>query len=96
MLRRGGLPAVGPGTGRKNDSANARILRRRPSRETNRYINISNVYTDPGYRGRGYMQALILHVCKLIQDAGKTPSLYVDVANPISSRVYKKVGFRSI
>lgn len=68
----------------------------RPSRETNRYINISNVYTDPGYRGRGYMQALILHVCKLIKDAGKTPSLYVDVANPISSRVYKKVGFRSI
>ena len=68
----------------------------RPSRETNRYINISNVYTDPGYRGRGYMQVLILHVCKLIQDAGKTPSLYVDVANPISSRVYKKVGFRSI
>ncbi len=66
----------------------------RPSRETNRYINIS-IYTDSGYRGRGCMQTLILHVCKLIRNAGKTPSLYVDVANSIRFRVYKKVGFKA-
>ena len=64
----------------------------RPSRETNRYINISNVYTDPATAA-----ADICSTSRVQIDSGrgKTPSLYVDVANPISSRVYK-VGFRSI
>jgi len=63
-------------------------------RETARYVNISFVYTKPKYRSRGYMQALMLHICKLIQDNNKTPILYVDIANPVSNHIYKKIGFK--
>ncbi|HHZ18488.1 MAG TPA: GNAT family N-acetyltransferase [Acholeplasmataceae bacterium] len=62
-------------------------------RETDHYATIRFAYTDPAYRGRGFMQALVTHACRLIQDEGKTPTLNVDVANSISNHVYRKIGF---
>lgn len=63
------------------------------TRETDRYIAVSRVYTMPEYRKKGYASAIVAHISKLILDKGKIPTLYTDLSNPSSNTAYKNVGF---
>lgn len=55
---------------------------------------ITQVYTQPKYRGMGYAQTLIFKMCEEIFQSGYSfATLFVDKTNPISNRVYEKVGF---
>lgn len=55
---------------------------------------INAVYTPPAHRGKGYCQNTVAAICREKLAAGKTYcTLFVDRKNPISNRVYKKIGF---
>lgn len=67
-------------------------LARRPESGMSR---ISYVYTPPEHRGHGYASALTAAVSRWVRDAG-TPHvvLFADVDNPVSNRIYQRLGFR--
>lgn len=66
------------------------------SRETEGSVSISGVYTPPEHRGRGYCQATVGSLCREMLAKGKSCcSLFVDRSNPISNRVYRKIGFQA-
>lgn len=57
-------------------------------------IGISAVYTPPEHRGKGYCQFTVASLCqKMLASGYDACSLFVDKNNPISNRVYKKIGF---
>lgn len=58
---------------------------------------INQVYTLPAYRGKGYAQTLIHQMCEeFLKEGYSFATLFVDKTNPISNRVYEKVGFEII
>jgi len=64
------------------------------SRETKTGSNISFVYTPPELRGNGYAGSVTAYACEdVFQEGKKTCFLYTDLRNPISNRVYQKIGF---
>lgn len=64
------------------------------SRRTERGVSITAVYTPPEYRGRGYCQFTVASLCRELLAGGRAYcTLFVDKANPISNRVYRKIGF---
>lgn len=64
------------------------------TRETKTGTNISMVYTHPEFRGRGFGGSVTAYACKHVFDSGKKMAfLYTDLRNPISNRVYQKIGF---
>ena len=55
---------------------------------------VSGVYTPPEYRGKGYCQNTVAALCRDLFASGKSyVTLFVDKKNPISNRVYRKIGF---
>ena len=67
------------------------------TRESANGGNISLVYTTPAERGRGYGGSITAHLAQEIFSRGKTLAfLYTDLRNPISNRVYAKIGFRPL
>ncbi len=55
---------------------------------------ISLVYTYPEYRNLGYSSSLMYHLClQLFDEGNEYVTLFVDKSNPISNRVYEKIGF---
>jgi predicted GNAT family acetyltransferase len=55
------------------------------------------VYTPPERRGRGYATALVAVVSQRALDAGAAAcSLYTDLANPTSNKIYDAVGYRPV
>lgn len=63
-------------------------------RDLPRGISVGGVYTPPEYRGRGYCQNTVATLCREKLAAGREYcTLFVDKANPISNRVYEKIGF---
>lgn len=56
---------------------------------------ISLVYTPKEYRNKGYSSSLIYQLCDelLHQQGNEFVTLFVDKTNPVSNRVYEKVGF---
>ncbi len=55
---------------------------------------VSGVYTPPEHRGKGYCQNTVAALCKELLACGKSYiTLFVDKKNPISNRVYRKIGF---
>ncbi|MCL1806774.1 MAG: GNAT family N-acetyltransferase [Oscillospiraceae bacterium] len=55
---------------------------------------ISDVYTPPYYRGKGYATSLVWEVSRLILEKGKRFCLlYADAGNPISCGIYRKIGY---
>lgn len=55
---------------------------------------INAVYTPPQHRGKGYCQNTVAAVCQEKLKEGKEYcTLFVDKKNPISNRVYQKIGF---
>jgi GNAT superfamily N-acetyltransferase len=56
--------------------------------------SISYVYTPPAERGRGYATAAVAGLASLILSEGKAfCSLYTDLANPTSNKIYRRIGF---
>ncbi len=55
---------------------------------------VSGVYTPPEHRGKGYCQNTVAALCRELLACGKSYiTLFVDKKNPISNRVYRKIGF---
>lgn len=55
---------------------------------------VSGVYTPPQHRGNGYCKVTVAALCRELLACGKSyVTLFVDKKNPISDRVYRKIGF---
>ena len=55
---------------------------------------ISAVYTPPDLRGRGYAGAAVHGLsAKLLAEGASYVALFTDLANPISNRLYARIGF---
>jgi hypothetical protein len=55
------------------------------------------VYTPPEGRGRGYSRACVSGLCRwLLAQGRKSCYLFADAANPVSNRVYDRVGFTDV
>lgn len=62
-----------------------------------RGVCISGVYTPDIYRYKGYSTYLMSNLCTMLLKKGyEYVTLFVDKSNPISNRVYEKVGFQII
>jgi predicted GNAT family acetyltransferase len=60
-------------------------------------VRIGPVYTPPRYRKRGYAGALVAAASQRALDNGAAAcSLYTDLANPTSNKIYQAVGYRPI
>ncbi len=67
-------------------------LRSRPTKQT---IAITFVYTPPEARGQGYASAMNAAVAQYLLDQGyRYCTLYTDLTNPTSNRIYQQVGYQ--
>ncbi len=66
-------------------------------RPTPNGVSIGHVYTPPELRGRGYASALVAALSQLLLDGGKSfCCLFTDLANPVSNRIYARLGFERV
>lgn len=56
-------------------------------------VRIGPVYTPLGHRGHGYAAHVVATIAQRILDDGLRPCLYTDQANPVSNKVYQRIGF---
>ncbi|MCM1988972.1 GNAT family N-acetyltransferase [Oceanirhabdus seepicola] len=61
--------------------------------KTENYIEITSVYIDKDYRGRGFGKELIYKMIKEILRRGKTPILETSTKNIPAIKLYKSMGF---
>jgi predicted GNAT family acetyltransferase len=67
------------------------------SRPTPTGASINLVYTPPKNRGRGYATACVAALSRRLLDFGKTfCTLFTNLANPTSNKIYRRVGYRLI
>ncbi len=67
------------------------------SRGTENAATISAVYTPPEKRRNGYASACVAALCERLLGAGKAfCTLYADLANPTSNKIYQQIGFRPV
>ena len=67
------------------------------SRGTPNGATISAVYTPPEHRGHGYASACVAALSQWLLDDGKRfCTLYTDLSNPTSNKIYQNVGYRPI
>jgi hypothetical protein len=60
-------------------------------------IRISLVYTPPARRGRGYATSCVAALTRQLLAAGRRYCfLFTDVENPISNRIYARIGYRPV
>lgn len=60
-------------------------------------VRVGPVYTPPQFRGHGYASALVAGVSQRALDHGAAHcSLYTDLANPTSNKIYAAVGYRAV
>ena len=58
---------------------------------------VSLVYTPPALRGRGYASACVTALSRELLMLGKRHCcLYTDLSNPISNRIYQRIGYRPV
>ncbi len=58
---------------------------------------IGPVYTPPAQRGRGYASALVASVsADMLAEGKRFCFLYTDLANPISNRIYERIGYERV
>ena len=60
---------------------------------TNRHGRISQVFTKPDMRGKGFGAIIVAKLSQIICSEDRIPVLYTDLANPASNKAYKNVGF---
>ena len=67
------------------------------SRGTDNGATVSLVYTPPEHRGQGYGSACTASLSQLLLDRGYSfCTLYTDLENPTSNKVYQRIGYRRI
>jgi GNAT superfamily N-acetyltransferase len=59
-------------------------------------VRIGPVYTPREHRGRGYASAAVAELSGRALAAGLRPCLFTDQANPVSNRVYERIGYRPV
>lgn len=57
---------------------------------------IGPVYTPGEHRGRGYASRAVAEVSQRYVDQGVRCCLFTDQANPVSNRVYERLGYRAV
>jgi len=58
---------------------------------------VSAVYTPPKERGNGYASACVAGLSQQLLDCGAAfCTLYADLENPISNRIYRRIGYRPV
>ena len=55
---------------------------------------ISNVYTKPIHRNRGYSRKVVTYLTEQVIKSGRLACLYVDQNNPVSNHLYQKIGYK--
>ena len=65
----------------------------RYSGETKNYIDITTVYIDPNYRGKGFGKKLMLSMIENIITANKIPVTQTSSINLIARKTYESLGF---
>lgn len=67
------------------------------TRPTPNNITISYVYTPISERKRGYASDCVSAFTQILLDRGyKTTSLYTDLSNPTSNKIYTQIGYHAI
>ncbi len=67
------------------------------SRPTRHGVTINMVYTPPEHRGRGYASNAVARLSQRLLDEGyRFCTLFVDLANPISTRLYRSIGYHPV
>jgi len=67
------------------------------NREMRSICGISQVYTPPYFRGKGYASSIVAQLSSLILKEGFTKCvLYTDLSNPTSNSIYQKIGYRPV
>ena len=57
-------------------------------------VRVNGVYTPPEGRARGYASACVASLIQLLMDRGRSfCALFTDLANPISNRLYRRIGY---
>ncbi len=60
-------------------------------------IRVAPVYTPPEHRNRGYASACVAALSQFLLDRGyRFCSLYADLANPTSNRIYQRIGYEPV
>ncbi len=54
---------------------------------------VGPVYTPPQHRGHGYASGVTAAATRSILDEGAIPTLFTDLANPTSNRIYAALGY---
>ena len=58
---------------------------------------VAYVYTPPEHRGRGHAGAVVSHLSQWALDEGAVGcTLFTDLANPVSNRLYERIGYRRV
>jgi len=66
-------------------------------RPTPHGMSVNLVYTPPGLRGHGYASANVAEMSRRILGSGKAfCTLFTDLANPISNKIYERIGYRAV
>jgi uncharacterized protein len=67
------------------------------TRPTTHGIAIGPVYTPPAERNKGYASALVAELSqRLLEEGYQFCTLFTDLANPTSNRIYQKIGYRPV
>jgi predicted GNAT family acetyltransferase len=67
------------------------------SRSSAHGATVSAVYTPPEYRRKGYASACVAALSQLLLDRGYAfCTLYTDLLNPTSNKIYQQVGYRPV
>ncbi|WP_329011964.1 GNAT family N-acetyltransferase [Streptomyces sp. NBC_01601] len=59
-------------------------------------IRVAPVYTPAALRGRGYAGAVTAEVSRRAARTGAEVLLFTDLANPVSNRLYQRLGYRGV
>jgi len=57
---------------------------------------IGPVFTPAEHRGHGYAAAAVAQVSQLLLDEGSRPCLFTDQGNPVSNRLYERLGYEPV
>ncbi|MGQ0431498.1 MAG: GNAT family N-acetyltransferase [Microthrixaceae bacterium] len=57
---------------------------------------VAFVYTPPEHRGCGYASRLVSELTAEILEKGVRPILYTQLENPISNRIYQRIGYQAV
>jgi GNAT superfamily N-acetyltransferase len=100
-------PSPGPGAGARAANAGRFHLwldaEDRPvtfaafGREVGGYVSVGPVYTPPTARGRGFATSLVAEMsAEALAQGRRGCTLFTDLANPISNRIYARIGYVQI